>query len=148
MCCAQLLSGCDFIRKSLGKPTSEDINRIRLEKVVADAAKADSIARVEAIKKAELDSLKILEEANRIKRFYILVGSFKVVENADRLAEQLQNKGFDVRCFNITQGMTSVAICGNDDENAIKAKFEELKSDPDFKLDGYIYDYQEKIIIK
>lgn len=148
LCCTLIVSGCDFVRRSLGKPTSEDINRIRLEKVALEAARADSLARVEAAEKAVLDSLKAMEDANRIRRYYILVGSFKVVENADRLAEKLQSDGFDVHCFNISEGMTSVAICGNDDIEAITEKIKELKSDPDFKMEAYIYDYENKVIIK
>ena len=41
-----LLTGCDFFRSILGKPTSSDIERIRLEQAERQKAVKDSLAAV------------------------------------------------------------------------------------------------------
>ena len=151
LCCLLFVTSCDFVRRSLGKPTSEDINRIRLEKAVIEAARADSLARIEAAAEFQRDSIQKAKDsiaANQLKKYYIIVGSFTISKNADNLAEKLKESGFDVRLINPIQGMTTVAICGNDNKDDIIAKYIELKDRPDFKYEAYVYDVNKKLVVK
>ena len=143
LCILPSLTSCDYIRRSLGKPTSEDINRIRLEQVVLEQARADSIARVQAV----ADSIKAAEAQSLTMRYYIVVGSFKVDGNAQSLAEKLQVQGYDAMIMDFFKGMKSVAISGSNDKDAIDQELSRLKSDPDFKYDTVIFDTESGKVI-
>ena len=55
------LPGCDLVRASLGKPTSSDLQALRLAREVREQAVRDSLAAVEA-ERAALEAAKAAEE--------------------------------------------------------------------------------------
>ena len=74
-----MVSGCDWIRASLGKPTSADLAAIRQAKEAREQAVRDSIAAA----KAEQERIAAEEAAAAAaaaavpKRYYAVAGAFK-----------------------------------------------------------------------
>ena len=79
-----LFSGCDFFRSLVGKPTSEDLERMRQEAVEQERQRRqDSIdkARALALAQAEAEAAK-QDQLAGTGRYHVILGSFKVEESA------------------------------------------------------------------
>ena len=116
---AVLLSGCDFFRSMLNKPTSKDIDKMRIEaekarKIAEEArfraAEQDAIALAEAQRKLEEEKVKQDQDHLPKERYYLIYGSFRVEGNAEKLYEQAKGmelspvrikfkNGFDLVAF-------------------------------------------------
>lgn len=131
--CMALVSGCDFFRGIAGRPTSADIavKREALEKEAAlkEQARLDSIAAVNAARKAVEDSLaatarlvgtpkyKLVTRkfdpataAAIDRRYYVVVGTFGTPSNATGLAARLEAAGFKAVLLRYRDGSTAVAV--------------------------------------
>ena len=115
-----MLVSCDFLRKVAGRPTSEDIEAkreaiVRVEELKAEQARLDSIrvakeqARLaeEMAKSDSLDALAIIKNNNckmytltsyrglasgeLQHRYYVVVGTFKEVANANKYVSWASN---------------------------------------------------------
>lgn len=129
---AVLICGCDFFRGLAGRPSSAEINEKR---VLVDAARADAAAREKAradslgaVEKAAADSLaaiarldalnvrlRFLSETGSVcgdlrPGYFIVVGSFKSEENAERMAERVSDAGYDAATLKFSNGMTAVTV--------------------------------------
>ncbi len=122
-------SGCDFLRKMAGRPTSEDIEAKREVIALEEArhqARLDSLAVVE---KQAADSLALLDSIRRSGsvilgtgrlggvaaaslhcRYYIIIGAFSNADNAKRLAEKAQKAGVEATRIPCTNGYTAVSV--------------------------------------
>ena len=127
-----LVCGCDFFRGLAGRPTSAEIaeKRVAIEAVEAEAA---------AREQARLDSLRIVEEAaadslaalskletlnakvlavseigavygDLCQGYSIIVGSFKSVSNAGRMAAKVADEGYASSVLRFSNGMAAVAV--------------------------------------
>lgn len=105
------LGGCDFVRSSLGKPTSSDIEELRQRKAAAEKAEADSIATARA-EQERLAAEKAAAEKAAAERFFAVVGAFRDIANADKLAAELESKGIEVTRFDFRNGLKAVAVAG------------------------------------
>lgn len=139
-----LLSGCDFVRSILGKPTSKELEQIRLEaQAAAEAAKRDSLARAEAaLAQAQLE----LERAKQPQgRYFVMAGSFKVHDNAVKFDEFLKNKGFNTTIFNFKNGFEAVAIFGTDNVHEAYNKMEATMEEAFCPYDIWVYDSETSL---
>jgi hypothetical protein len=117
-----VVTGCDWLRSQLGMATSQELEELKterireeaeqrvkdsLEKVIADslAMVADSLEAQEAGKNASLDET---------KRFHVILGSFKVHSNSERMAENLKKKGYEPVVFSFYNGFEAVSVCSYD----------------------------------
>lgn len=110
-----MLSGCDFMRKLAGRPTSEDLEMKRVELLRAEEAalqaRLDSLRELE--QKMMQDSLNLLDSirqsggsilnpaslgglfATKLEaRYYIILGSFRTRSNAERLFNVAKEAGY------------------------------------------------------
>lgn len=110
-----MMSGCDFMRKLAGRPTSEDIENKRIELLRAEEAalqaRLDSLRLVE--QKMLQDSLNALDSIRQLggsilnpaslgglfatkleARYYIILGSFRSRANAEGLFNTARNAGY------------------------------------------------------
>jgi aspartokinase len=96
-----VVSGCDWVRASLGKPTSADLAALRMAKEAREQAVRDSIAAA----KAEQERIAAEEAAAAAaaaavpKRYYAVAGAFKEDVGAQIFEEKLRENGFRVRTF-------------------------------------------------
>ena len=110
-----ILSGCDFMRRLAGRPTSEDIEYKRVELLRAEEAalqaRLDSLRQVE--EKMLQDSLNALDSIRQLggsilnpaslgglfatkleSRYYIILGSFRARSNAEGLFKVAKDAGY------------------------------------------------------
>lgn len=139
---ATMLTSCDFFRSLAGKPTSKDIERMRVE------AQAKKQRQLDSINKAKADSLALIAameaEKNALKeRFYVVLGSFKVQGNAERMYQFLEKNNYTPRTIRFKNGFELVSAAStNNLQEALKIMDELLVFEycPD---DVWVYDVKQ-----
>ena len=167
-----MCTGCDFIRASLGKPTSADLNRISAEVKAREQYLRDSVAAVraaearlaagdssdvvpgpadtEAVQPAAQQSAAVAPAApaaadSPLKKYYAVAGAFKNPEGAEAYVRKLEENGFQVRLFDFKSGLKVVCVGGSDsieDARADVAALRELKLSDS---DPWIYNTNQKL---
>ena len=144
---ALLACGCDFIRATLGKPTSADIqairDRIATEAEAARKAEADSIANAQRL--AEEQAREALYSGHPAGRYNILSGAFKDSLSAVNMMEEFRSKDYDARLLSLRNGLTGVVIFVSDDANETYARYGEMLADDSFKYPVYVHDAKAEI---
>lgn len=144
------LSGCDMFRRLAGRPTAEELEKLRIEKLVKEEAvrrqRIDSLARVQAEKE---DSIAILDSLAQVRgtilnpsemgglfttrldsRYYIVVGSFKSRHNAESLFEEVEEAGYTPILVNFRNGFNAVAIAPSNDLRGIFNSLKTVRQEP------------------
>ena len=119
-------TGCDFLRKIAGRPTSFELEERRLEilriEEAEQQARLDSLKRVQKMMLdsiARLDSLAVLDSIRQVggsvlnpsslgglfstkleARYYVIVGAFRSRENAERMHKKVEGKGYATPSLN------------------------------------------------
>lgn len=148
-----LLTGCDFMRKMAGRPTSVEIEAKRIviegerarEEAAAQRNVEDSLATdddsldvavMAALSGAEVAAAEtVVDFPDNVKHakkrvvavesgYYIILGSFGKEENARNLADFVQRSGFPATLIPIREGYTAVGICHSNDLGEILASLE------------------------
>ncbi len=137
-------TGCDFFRMLAGRPTSAQIaamaEAIRLEesariadslrKALADTIPAQAAAEPQEVPAAVAPQVAVTPapaaQSDDLKRFYIVMASFGKVANARNYASSLEAKGYPATILR-RGGYQVVAVCGTDDEAAVKQSFDEIR---------------------
>lgn len=113
--------------KETTAPVTEEVDETYEEEEVAPVSKprtSNATTRSERINAAEG------EDASRLKRYSVVIGSFKNKTNAYSLKERMQNEGYHAVLGENEQGMLRVIVSSFDDKadaaasrDAIKAKY-------------------------
>jgi hypothetical protein len=148
---AIIVGGCDRIRSVLGMPTSADLETVREQ----EAAKAGMKRFEDSVKLAKADSLKVAQAAisadgysNMSKRFYVIVGSFKVEENAAKKVEQMKKLNLNPEYLNFKNGFKVVSAMSTDDEKEAYAEMRKLIDEGIDEEEVWIYDKLQKLHIE
>lgn len=142
-----LFSGCDFFRSLVGKPTSEDLERMRQEAVEQERQRRqDSIDKTRAIAlaQAEAEAAK-QDQLAGTGRYHVILGSFKVEDNAGKMDAMLKNNGYTPRVIKFNNGFSAVSAASYDNyRDALKAMYDimEFEYCPE---DVWIYDLNQKM---
>lgn len=138
-----LAGSCDFVRASLGKPTSADIQAVRERLAAEEQARIDSALRAAVL----LEEQKRAERYSGIPqhRFNVLAGTFKDSLNAISVLDELEAAGVEARLLSIRGGRTSVTLFSSDTNSVALSRMRELASDPSFRWEMCIYDAQREI---
>lgn len=125
------VTGCDFMRRLAGRPTSEDIERIRVEKLLAEeAALKASLDSLKAEKEAVQDSIDSLEffvqqggtVLNPSKlgglyttklqyKYYVIIGAFRNRANAEALLRTAEKADYKPVLISFRNGLLAVGLC-------------------------------------
>jgi len=147
-----LCSGCDFFRTLAGRPTSSDIEAMRVElraREAAEAARLDSLERVrlEAEKAARIaaatDTLQSMKGLLRTParfsglssgsvpsaRYCIVIGSYRNRANALKYSESLTAQGFPSEAVSFRNGFTAVGVCPTDDPSELLASLRRVRGE-------------------
>jgi len=137
---AGFCTGCDFIRASLGKPTSKDLVKISDELKAREQYLRDSVAAVRAAQAAaagEAVQTPAAQPAEQpvaqpaapakpaaqpaaqateqpLKTYYAVAGAFKNPEGVKKYVSLLQEHGLSVHLFDFKSGLTVVCLEGHD----------------------------------
>ncbi len=112
------LNSCDWVKKQLGMATSEDIAKLKME-MEQQALREKQIK--DSIEAVRLDSLRLAQEqasspyAKVDKQYYLIIGSYKEVSNAEAMQAQLQKVGYAPVRIKLKNGFDMVAAMGTDD---------------------------------
>ena len=167
---AALCTGCDLVRASLGKPTSADLELLRLaERVRAESAAKDSTASrtvapapVETVASdtpadmAEPAAAPVPDPrsavvtpetaaavaANGIKKYYVVVGAFKEEKGINYYVKDLGEKGFNTVLIPFKSGTTAVCLEGTDDIETARAQMKTLRA---YGIDAWLYASKQKL---
>lgn len=139
------LGGCDMFRRLAGRPTAEEIEMMRIEKLKQEEAirrhRIDSLAQVQ---KEKEDSIAIMDSLAQMKgtvlnpsdigglfttkldsRYYIVVGAFKSRHNAEALFSEVSAEGYNPILVSFRNGFNAIAISP---ANNLRDAFSSLKS--------------------
>lgn len=138
---AVMLTGCDFFRSIMGKPTSKDLERMKIEaqRQAEAKRKQDSIDMAKAQEAARIAAAEA--EARMLKeRYYVVVGSFKVPGNADRLFEVIRKNGYGIRIIPMKNGFSMVAAASTDNYREALKIMSDVKEFVFCPEDVWVYD--------
>lgn len=146
-----MVTGCDFFRTLAGRPTSEEIEQMKVEILRAEQAvlqaRLDSIRREQQIVQdsiAALDSIRqcggtILNPAKLgglfatklESRYYVIIGAFKKRANAEALLGRAADSGYAPALISFNNGIIAVGLCPCNNivsakESLMKVKTEEF----------------------
>lgn len=157
ICAALMVSGCDFIRAIAGRPTSEEVGRMRAEKT--------AVAQQEAARKAAADSLAaalkadseaqdaFLSEGRTIRKaselgrplaaplgsaYYFIIGSYSQKANAERAAAELGAHGYGAELIPYGNGLTAVGAAPSASLGELYKAYAGLKGETFFPKDAWI----------
>ena len=139
------LTGCDFMRKLAGRPTSEDVEVKRIELLRAEEAALQ--ARLDSLRNVEQrmlqDSLNALDSISQYggtvinpttlgglfstkleARYYVIIGAFRYRTNAELLLNKAVENGYKPALISFRNGKMAVGVCPT---NNIKDAFIALK---------------------
>lgn len=141
-----LFVSCDAVRSMLGKPTSKDLEQLRLEQEAARAkAREDSIAAA----KAEAERLAAGKEAaaNKVSsRYYVAMGGFKVPSNAVNYKAYLEKQGYDILAVRFKTGYDVLLTSGTDNYyEALRSMYRFMEYEKTCPYDIWIYDTKTAI---
>ncbi|MBO7279300.1 MAG: SPOR domain-containing protein [Bacteroidales bacterium] len=143
---AMLVSSCDFFRSMLGKPTSEDLERMRIE------AEMEARARFvrDSIQQAKADSIAFAQAQEALKpklegRYFVVVGSFMTQANAERMVELLTKEGYRPQTIHFKNGFDAVAVSAHDTFRAAYYEMDEMYGMDFAPEDIWIYDIQQNL---
>ena len=117
---------------------------IKSEVVIVEPAKSETVAKSYA-KSSNSSSSSIKGKEERIKaangeasdlgskRFYIILGSFGVYENAQRFKKQLAAEDFSPGILVNEAGLYRVCVNSYDDESAARTKLGEIRQNVKYK---------------
>lgn len=157
--CVALTSSCDLFRTLAGRPTSADIANKQL--LIAQlererAAKADTTALpsvdpasaeapvqdvpAQGVKPAAEPGLTTCAKVDLPYRYYIIIGTFSMKENAEKLGSKLAADGYPVTLITYQNGSTAVGLCASDDLDEINASMKKAQAAGVCSKDSWIID--------
>lgn len=143
------LTSCDFFRSLVGKPTSAELEQIRIEaqkkaereKFVADSIKAaGEAARLSALAEEELPAV-----SDSDPRFHVIVGCFKITDNAVHYREKFIGNGYSPKRIMFKNGFEAVSLIQEDTMEKARAAMEKFMDSPLCPDDVWIYDMDRKL---
>lgn len=125
------LTGCDFFRSLAGRPTSEDIEEMRIEKLRVEEERLQAdLLKLQQEKQAVEDSLEALklirqQEGTLLNpsalgglfttrlesRYCVILGAFSQRSNAERLHKIVSEKDYAPLLISFRNGLIAVGVC-------------------------------------
>lgn len=152
-----LLTGCDFVRSALGRPTSADIEAKRQVILEENRLAAEEKAKAEAAEKYSRDSLAALDSfagrGTQMKlrsalpativsahelRYCIIAGAFGTPSNAEKLQSDLEEKGFKAGILVYKSGIRAVGVTPTDDIVELYNSYDRLVGENIIPADAWI----------
>lgn len=160
------LTGCDFLRRVAGRPTSADIE-LRREAIAAEeraeaerhAARMDSIRRVRQQMEDSLSALEnhLLDSLSKTSapaiqpsklgglsaevltsRYYIVAGAFRSQDNAARKKQRCDDAGYPATVVQFKNGFYAVTLCPSDNLRETVNTLNRLRKEGVCPPDGWI----------
>ena len=144
LCCVaavMALTGCDWVKGSLGMTTSEDI-AIMKEQLAAKEAMEQQRLQQEARMKFVEDSLAQAEAARKeqkIEGYHVIIGAFKDYSNAESLEKFVQGLGYEPIKIMLKNGYMMVSVGGYGSVEEAVAQIRKIESLEVCPYDVWVY---------
>ena len=158
LCVLLAVTGCDFMRKLGGRPTSEDIEKARVEKLLAqEAALKASLDSLKAEKQSVQDSIDALElfvqqggtVLNPSKlgglyttklqyKYYVIIGAFRTRSNAEALFNKAESAGYKPVLISFRNGLLAVGLSPADECSNAMEMIKSIRQEPFCPSDVWI----------
>ncbi len=157
------VSSCDFVRTLAGRPTSAQLEKMRLERIKMEEARhqavLDSLERVrvameEALAAREQELLDSLAQSHGTilsatkmgglfttkldAKYCIVVGAFRNRTFAERKLMQCNEAGYTASIVSFRNGLLAVAVCPSDNLEETLKKLKQLRGTEVCPADGWI----------
>lgn len=148
-----LLSGCDFFRSLVGKPTSEELEVLRLEAAakaerqrhVEDSLKAVAMAEEQALEQDSASAPALEPVKDNDPRYHVIIGSFKEPGNAERFIALLKSKGYTPKSLKFRNGFDAISIFSSDNYYKARQIMEDTVEFDFCPEDIWIYDLAQHL---
>lgn len=142
-----LFTGCDWVKKQLGMPTSEDLEKMKMEMEQKELREKQIKDSIEA---ARLNSLRLAQEkdipySKLDNKYYVIMGSFKEIANADILKAELEKIGYTPVRIALKNGFDMVALAGFDAYGQAVAEISKIEDNDLCPYDVWIYDVEQAL---
>lgn len=147
-----LVTGCDFFRSLVGKPTSKDLERMKQE-AVEQARKQRELDSVNRVKALELEKAKAAAEQKSLLdesagRYHVILGSFKVEGNAGKMYALLEKNGYTPRVIKFNNGFEVVSVAAYNNYHDALRDMNEIMEYEFCPEDVWIYDIRQNMHAK
>ena len=157
------LTSCDFMRRTAGRPTKEEVDMMKDE-----IGRIENLRQEEARVRASLDSLKMEQQAvmdsivslratavtpevkprvdlsqyvtrNLENKYYVVIGAFQSYENAKALKQKADKYGYSPVFIACRNGLLGVGVCPVDDYEDALIAVQMLRREKFCPSDPWIY---------
>lgn len=146
-----IFTGCDWLRSTLGMPTSEELQRYRQSfPVVADTTSKPVVKDTAVVVNDTLTHDKPLVNTtvapapSAEARFYVIAGSFSDAANADKMALYLKESGYTPIRLTFRNGYNVVASSAHKEVSEAYASLRKLLELDFSPEDIWIYDSEKQ----
>lgn len=143
------LNSCDWVRKKMGMPTSQELRYMKAQQIqdsLENAALADSLGTQDSV--AVTQSQPAPTTSGLMKRYHVIFGCFIFEQNAARMVANLPKYNLTPLTFNFLGGYTGVSGYQTDDYQQAYAKMNEFRSLDITPDDVWVYDINQRLHTK
>ena len=117
-----IISSCSSLKKP-GSSSFEDSKSPYVKEDVKPKIKAEQ-AKI-AVKE---ERVKLLDVNNEDSKYYVIIGSFKILNNAKNYKQELEKEGFTPVLMENESGLYRVSVSANNEEMAARNRIAEIRS--------------------
>lgn len=150
MAAVMLFTGCDFFRSLVGKPTSKDLERMKQEALeqARRQREQDSINRAKAIALEQAQEEARKNSIENAGRYHVILGSFKVEGNAEKMLSLLEKNGYTPRKIEFNNGFEVVSVSAYDNYREALRAMEDVMEYEFCPEDVWVYDVNQNMHVK
>jgi len=143
-----LVTGCDFFRSLVGMPTSEDLEKMKQE-AVEQARKQRELDSVNRVRALEQEKARAAAQENLLDesagRYHVILGSFKVEGNAEKMYALLEKNGYKPRVIKFNNGFEVVSVAAYDNYRDALRAMNDIMEYQFCPEDVWIYDIRQNM---
>ena len=139
------VSSCDWIRARLGMPTSEELQQ-KQEQIIQDSLEKVAREQEARLEQLRLDSLaKIEAQKSALARYHVVLGSFIMDNNADRMMQKLPDLGYDPVRIEFKNGYSVISAYQTNSLSDAYNKMYKMFSLDITPYDVWVYDTNQQL---
>ena len=121
-----VISGCSSLKKGSSsfndKPATKSTSRVKVKETpVEKPAAKEVVVKQEKVKVIETQS------GEKAGKYYVIIGSFKVLENARNFRQQLIAEKFVPSILENENGLYRVSVASYDDESMARSRIADIR---------------------
>ncbi len=139
-----MLTGCDWLRSTLGMPTSNELQRYKQSTQVVSDSVPEPKVYDSTLVVSDTASVNQVITPSADARFYVIAGSFSDAANADKMATYLKESGYSPIRLTFKNGYNVVASSAHKQMSEAYASLRKLLELDFSPEDIWIYDSEKQ----